>query len=67
LTDRVFRQGLAILHTFAVTGPSSPATPGPDFLRHSAEIAFYVSNTPVTATRAAQAIRAHWKIETTSH
>jgi predicted transposase YbfD/YdcC len=36
-------------------------------LRHSAERAFYVSNTPVTATRAAEAIRAHWRIETTSH
>ena len=36
-------------------------------LRHSAETAFYVSNTPVIATRAAEAIRAHWKIETTSH
>ncbi len=36
-------------------------------LRHSAEMAFYVSNTPVTATRAAEAIRAHWRIETTSH
>ena len=36
-------------------------------LRHSAETAFYVSNTPVTATRAAEAIRAHWRIETTSH
>ena len=36
-------------------------------LRHSTETAFYVSNTPVTATRAAEAIRAHWKIENTSH
>ena len=36
-------------------------------LRHSAETAFYVANTPVTATRAAEAIRAHWKIENTSH
>ena len=36
-------------------------------LRHSAEMAFYVSNKPVTATRAAKAIRAHWKIENTSH
>ena len=32
-------------------------------LRFSAETAFYVSNTPVTAARAAEAIRAHWKIE----
>ena len=36
-------------------------------LRHSTETAFYVSNTPVTAARAANAIRAHWGIETTSH
>ena len=36
-------------------------------LRHSAEIAHCVANTPVTATRAAEAIRAHWKIENTSH
>jgi len=36
-------------------------------LRHSTETAFYVSNTPVTAPRAAETIRAHWKIENTSH
>ena len=36
-------------------------------LRHSAETAFYVSNTPVAATCAAEAIRAHWRIENTSH
>jgi len=36
-------------------------------LRHSKDTAFYVSNTPVTAARAADAIRAHWGIETTSH
>ena len=36
-------------------------------LRYSTETAFYVSNTPVTATRAAKAIRAHWRIENTSH
>ena len=36
-------------------------------LRHSTETAFYVANTPVTATRAAEAIRAHWTIENTSH
>jgi len=35
-------------------------------LRHSTETAFYVSNTPVAATRAAEAIRAHWRIENTS-
>jgi len=36
-------------------------------LRHAAETAFYVANTPVTATHAAEAIRAHWRIENTSH
>ena len=36
-------------------------------LRHATETAYYVANTPVTAVRAAEAIRAHWKIETTSH
>jgi predicted transposase YbfD/YdcC len=36
-------------------------------LRYSTETAFYVSNTPVTAARAADAIRTHWGIETTSH
>jgi hypothetical protein len=36
-------------------------------LHHASETAFYVSNTPVTAARAAAAIRAHWTIETTSH
>jgi len=36
-------------------------------LRQSTETAFYVANTPVTAARAAEAVRAHWKIETTLH
>ena len=36
-------------------------------LHHATETAFYVSNTPVSAARAAEAIRAHWGIETTSH
>ncbi len=36
-------------------------------LHHSAEAALYVSNTPLTAARAAEAIRAHWRIENTSH
>ena len=40
---------------------------GTGLLRHATETAFYVSNTPVTATRAAKAVRAHWGIETTSH
>ena len=33
----------------------------------SKETAFYVSNTKLTALLAAEAIRGHWKIETTSH
>jgi predicted transposase YbfD/YdcC len=41
--------------------------PKTGLLRHASEIAFYVSNTSITATRAATAIRAHWAIETTSH
>src|SRR5208283_3602290 len=36
-------------------------------LSRATEIAFYVSNKPLAAIRAAQAIRAHWRIETTSH
>ena len=36
-------------------------------LRHSNEMAFYVANMPVTATCAAEAVRAHWKVENTSH
>jgi len=40
---------------------------GTGLLRHATETAFYVSNTPLTATRAAKAVRAHWAIETTSH
>ena len=36
-------------------------------LRHTAETAFYVANTPLAAARAAESIRAHWAIETTSH
>jgi predicted transposase YbfD/YdcC len=33
----------------------------------STETAFYVSNTTLSAVNAADAIRGHWKIETTSH
>ena len=33
----------------------------------SAETAFHVSNVPLTAARAAQAVRDHWKVENTSH
>lgn len=40
---------------------------GTGLLRHATETAFYVANRPLTATRAAEAIRAHWRIETTSH
>jgi predicted transposase YbfD/YdcC len=36
-------------------------------LSRATETAFYLSNTPVAASRAAEAIRAHWGIETTSH
>ena len=36
-------------------------------LRYTTETAFYVANTPLTAARAAAAVRAHWRIETTSH
>ncbi len=36
-------------------------------LSRTSETAFYLSNKPVTASRAAQAIRPHWAIETTSH
>lgn len=41
--------------------------PRTGLLRHTAETAFYIANAPVTAARAAEAIRAHWAIETTSH
>jgi hypothetical protein len=47
---------------------STPATPGPGWLlRPSTKTAFYLANTPVTAARAAEAIRAHWRIKNTSH
>ena len=36
-------------------------------LSRATEIAFYVTNKPLAAIHAAQAIRAHWGIETTSH
>ncbi|MFM9936980.1 MAG: ISAs1 family transposase [Novosphingobium sp.] len=36
-------------------------------LRQSTETACYISNAPLSAVRAAEAIRAHWRIETTSH
>ena len=47
------------------TGYTRNAATG--LLRHAAKTAFYVANAPLTATRAAQAVRAHWQIETTSH
>ncbi len=34
---------------------------------HATNTACYLSNTPMTAARAAEAIRAHWTIENTSH
>ena len=40
---------------------------GTGLLRHATETAFYVANRPLTAAPAAEAIRAHWRIETTSH
>ena len=36
-------------------------------LDRTSETAFYVANTPVTASRAAEVIRGHWGIENTSH
>ena len=33
----------------------------------SAETAIYLATAPITATLAAKAIRAHWRVETTSH
>jgi hypothetical protein len=36
-------------------------------LRHASETAFYISNTPLDAPRAADAIRAHWRIGTMSN
>jgi len=36
-------------------------------LDRASETAFYVANTPVTASRAAEVIRRHWGIENTSH
>lgn len=34
---------------------------------HATHIAYYLSNTPISAARAAAAVRAHWTIENTSH
>ena len=36
-------------------------------MTRATETAFYVSNKPLAAIRAAQAIRAHWRTKTTSH
>ena len=33
----------------------------------SSEFAYYVANAPLIATRAAEATRGHWRIESTSH
>jgi len=53
----IFRVERAVYTRSARTGLLSSTT----------ETAFYVSNEPLPAVRAAQAIRAHWRIETTSH
>ena len=36
-------------------------------LNKTSETAFYIANQPLAATKAAEAIRQHWRIETTSH
>lgn len=36
-------------------------------LASTVEVAFYVANVPLAAGEAAAAIRAHWRVETTSH
>lgn len=36
-------------------------------MSRASETAFYVCNQPITAERAGEAIRAHWRVETTSH
>ncbi|MCU4159754.1 hypothetical protein AiwAL_06500 [Acidiphilium sp. AL] len=41
--------------------------PATGLLHQTSETAFYIANRPITAARAAGAIRAHWKIENTSH
>lgn len=41
--------------------------PATGLLRRTTEKAFYVCNAPVAAQRAGKAIRAHWRIENTSH
>lgn len=41
--------------------------PSTGLLHQTNETAFYVANRNITAARAAEAIRAHWKIENTSH
>jgi hypothetical protein len=33
----------------------------------SSEVAFYISNEPLHAVEAAEGVRAHWRVETTSH
>ena len=46
---------------------SSTAVPLTALLRHSTDTAFYLANEPLTAKITANAIRAHWGVETTSH
>ncbi len=36
-------------------------------MSRASETALYISNQPITADRAAEVIRAHWRVETTSH
>ncbi len=36
-------------------------------LASTSEVAFYISNEPLHAVEAAEGIRAHWRVETTSH
>ena len=42
-------------------------SPASGTLCPSAEAAIYLANAPITATLAAKAIRAHWRVEITSH
>lgn len=42
-------------------------SPASGTLRPSTETAIYLANAPITAAVAAKAIRAHWRVETTSH
>ncbi|MDD2861858.1 MAG: hypothetical protein PHI71_12425, partial [Acidiphilium sp.] len=54
-------------HSGLVERSVATRNPSTGLLRQTSETAFYVANRPITAARAAKAIRAHWKIENTSH